>query len=62
MITLIAPVQTRPRHLLVQETFHGQVVVRGTDVLVTITKRLNALSRLVVVVVVVIDSVMVFQF
>ena len=60
VITLIAPVQTRPSHLLVQETFHGQVVVLRTDVLVTITKRLNALSRLVVVVV--IDSVMVFQF
>ena len=58
--TLVASVQvlTRSAHLLVQETVQGQVVVvvGGTDVLQTVWKRLNALSRLVVVV------VMVFQF
>ena len=56
VIALIAPVQVMSPGLLIQETFQRQ-----TEVLVTPAKRLNTLSRLVVLVVV-IDSVMVFQF
>ena len=56
VIALIAPVQVMSPGLLIQETFQRQ-----TEVLVTPAKRLNTLSRLVVVLVV-IDSVMVFQF
>ena len=56
VIALIAPVQVMSPSLLIQETFQRQ-----TEVLITPAKRLNTLSRLVVVLVV-FDSVMVFQF
>lgn len=64
VIALIASVQVMPPCLLVQEAIQLQTVLLVlTEVLVTGRKRLNTLSRLVVVVVmVVIDSVMVFQF
>ena len=63
VIALIASVQVMSPCLLIQEAIQLQTVLVVIEVLVTGRKRLNTLSRLVVVVVmVVIDSVMVFQF
>ena len=62
VIALIASVQVMSPCLLIQEAIQLQTVLVVIEVLVTGRKRLNTLSRLVVVVMVVIDSVMVFQF